>query len=114
MKKIFLFLLLYTYSLFTSAGVVDTLKVHSDVMNRDIPVVVVRPSSTVAQSPAKGKKSKKAAMPEVAKCPVVYLLHGEYQVTQPLSSVSATKVISPWNPRSCQLKVCLKGFPSKK
>ncbi len=50
MKKIFLFLLLYTYSLFTSAGVVDTLKVHSDVMNRDIPVVVVRPSSTVAQS----------------------------------------------------------------
>lgn len=78
MKKIFLFLLLYTYSLFTSAGVVDTLKVHSVVMNRDIPVVVVRPSSTVAQSPAKGKKSKKAAMPEVAKCPVVYLLHGAY------------------------------------
>lgn len=78
MKKIFLFLLLYTYSLFTSAGVVDTLKVHSVVMNRDIPVVVVRPSSTVAQIPAKGKKSKKAAMPEVAKCPVVYLLHGAY------------------------------------
>lgn len=78
MKKIFLFLLSYTYSLFTSAGVVDTLKVHSVVMNRDIPVVVVRPSSTVAQSPAKGKKSKKAAMPEVAKCPVVYLLHGAY------------------------------------
>ena len=78
MKKIFLFLLLDTYSLFTSAGVVDTLKVQSDVMNRDIPVVVVRPSSTVAQSPVKGKKSKKAAMPEVAKCPVVYLLHGAY------------------------------------
>ena len=78
MKKIFLFLLLYTYSLFTSAGVVDTLKVHSVVMNRDVPVVVVRPSSTVAQSPAKGKRSKKAAMPEIAKCPVVYLLHGAY------------------------------------
>lgn len=78
MKKIFLFLLSYTYSLFTSAGVVDTLKVHSVVMNRDVPVVVVRPSSTVAQSPAKGKKSRKAAMPAVAKCPVVYLLHGAY------------------------------------
>ena len=78
MKKIFLFLLLYTYSLFTSAGVVDTLKVHSVVMNRDVPVVVVRPSSTVAQSPAKGKRSKKAAMPAVAKCPVVYLLHGAF------------------------------------
>ena len=78
MKKKLLFLLFYSYSLFTSAGVVDTLKVHSVVMNRDIPVVVVRPSSTVAQSTVKGKKSKKAAMPEVAKCPVVYLLHGAY------------------------------------
>lgn len=78
MKKRLSTLLIFTYSLFVSAGVVDTLKVHSDVMNRDIPVVVVRPSSTVAQSPVKGKKSKKAAMPEVAKCPVVYLLHGAF------------------------------------
>ena len=78
MKKKLLTLLIFTYSLFTSAGVVDTLKVHSDVMNRDIPVVVVRPSSTVAVTSAQGKKSKKAAMPEVAKCPVVYLLHGAY------------------------------------
>lgn len=78
MKKELLTLLIFTYSLITSAGVVDTLKVHSDVMNRDIPVVVVRPSSTVAQSPAKGKKSKKTTMPEVVKCPVVYLLHGAY------------------------------------
>ena len=78
MKKRLSTLLIFTYSLFASAGVVDTLKVHSDVMNRDIPVVVVRPSSTVAQSPVKGKKSKKAAMPEVAKCPVVYLLHGAF------------------------------------
>lgn len=78
MKKTLLTLLIYTYSLFASAGVVDTLKVHSDVMNRDIPVVVVRPSSTVAQNSVKGKKSKKVAMPEVAKCPVVYLLHGAY------------------------------------
>ena len=69
MKKKLLTLLIFTYSLFTSAGVVDTLKVHSDIMNRDIPVVVVRPSSTVAQTPSKGKKTKKAAMPEVAKCP---------------------------------------------
>ena len=78
MKKELLTLLIFTYSLITSAGVVDTLKVHSDVMNRDIPVVVVRPSSTVAQSPAKGKKSKKTTIPEVVKCPVVYLLHGAY------------------------------------
>lgn len=78
MKKELITLLIFTYSLITSAGVVDTLKVHSDVMNRDIPVVVVRPSSTVAQSPAKGKKSKKTTMPEVVKCPVVYLLHGAY------------------------------------
>lgn len=78
MKKKLLTLLIFTYSLFTSAGVVDTLEVHSDVMNRDIPVVVVRPSSTVAVTSVKGKKSKKAAMPEVTKCPVVYLLHGAY------------------------------------
>ncbi|MBR5697824.1 MAG: esterase family protein [Prevotella sp.] len=78
MKKKLLLSLICTYSLFASAGVVDTLKVHSDVMNRDIPVVVVRPSSTVAQSPVKGKKSRKAAMSEVAKSPVVYLLHGAY------------------------------------
>ncbi len=59
MKKILLTLLVVACSSFTSASVVETLKVHSDVMNRDIPVVVVRPSTT-------------------AKCPVVYLLHGAF------------------------------------
>ena len=59
MKKILLTLLVVVCSSFTSASVVETLKVHSDAMNRDIPVVVVRPSTT-------------------AKCPVVYLLHGAF------------------------------------
>lgn len=61
------------------AGVVDTLTVHSDCMNRDIPVVVVRPNSTVEQtSAAKGKKAKAVKPAPVAKCPVVYLLHGAF------------------------------------
>ncbi|MDO5447887.1 MAG: hypothetical protein Q4F34_08935, partial [Prevotellaceae bacterium] len=76
MKKKFLLILALCCSMATMAGVVDTLKVHSNVMNRDVPVVVVRPNSTVQQTA--GKKSKKAAKQVVAQCPVVYLLHGAY------------------------------------
>lgn len=46
------------------AGKVDTLKLHSDVMNRDIPVVVITPE-------------RKGAAKDV-RYPVVYLLHGAY------------------------------------
>ena len=46
------------------AGNVDTLKLHSEVMNRDIAVVVVTPTQTKANKDMR--------------FPVVYLLHGAY------------------------------------
>lgn len=79
MKKILFAILSVFCSATAMAGIVDTLKVHSDAMNKDIQVVVVRPSSTQKPvAPAKGKKAKVNVQETVAHCPVVYLLHGAF------------------------------------
>ncbi len=64
MKRIALSLILTLALSTVFAGTVDTIKVHSAKMNRDISVVVTTPSRT------KANKDKRF--------PVVYLLHGAY------------------------------------
>ncbi len=58
------------------AGEIDTLTLHSDVMNRDIEVIVVKPSVPKVMVKGKGKKAQIKA--EEKSYPVVYLLHGAY------------------------------------
>jgi S-formylglutathione hydrolase FrmB len=64
MKKLLLLLFLVISAVTVPAGTVDTIKVHSAKMNRDISVTVTYPTRT------KANKNKKY--------PVVYLLHGAY------------------------------------
>ncbi len=64
MRKLLLALSLALCVSVAVAGTVDTIKVHSTKMNRDIPVTVTLPARTKAN---KGKTY-----------PVVYLLHGAY------------------------------------
>lgn len=64
MKRLKTLTLLLVSACMAFAGKVDTLKLHSDVMNRDIAVVVISPT------PDKANRN--------ARFPVVYLLHGAY------------------------------------
>lgn len=64
MKKLLLLLFLVISAVTVPAGTVDTIKVHSAKMNRDISVTVTYPTRT------KANKNKRY--------PVVYLLHGAY------------------------------------
>lgn len=75
MKKVFVISLLLLISFgWVNAGTVDTLMLHSDVMNRDIEVVVVKP--TMKEVAKKKGKSSYVAPYDVTRYPVVYLLHG--------------------------------------
>lgn len=76
MKKIFTLLLAALSFGSAKAGDIDTLVMHSDVMNRDIEVIVVKPSAPT-QPVIKGKKAKTTPV-EQKHYPVVYLLHGAY------------------------------------
>ena len=60
MKRIFLFLLTAWLSISVNATIVDTIKVYSGSMKKDIRVVVIRPDNYAASK----------------EYPVVYLLHG--------------------------------------
>ena len=64
MKRLKILSLLLLSACMAFAGKVDTLKLHSEVMNRDIAVVVVTPTQTKANKDMH--------------FPVVYLLHGAY------------------------------------
>ena len=64
MKRLKILSLLLLSACMAFAGKVDTLKLHSEVMNRDIAVVVVTPTQTKANKDMR--------------FPVVYLLHGAY------------------------------------
>lgn len=64
MKKILFTLCFVASAISASAATIDTIQVHSDRMNKDIPVTVVTPSRTKAT--------------KNAKYPVVYLLHGAF------------------------------------
>lgn len=78
MKRFSSTLLSLLLAILASAGTIDTLKVHSTIMNRDIDVVVVRPSAdVVSTTPKSAKKSKRTPVSDV-RYPVVYLLHGAY------------------------------------
>jgi len=45
MKRLLIFLFYAAVTLTASASRVDTVVIHSDVMNRDIPVVVIVPTA---------------------------------------------------------------------
>ena len=81
MKRLVISLVSLLAVVLAEAARIDTITIHSDVMNRDIPVLIVSPS---AQQPVKAAR-KKTTSPagqgvEGAGCqyPVVYLLHGAY------------------------------------
>ncbi|MBQ8046847.1 MAG: esterase family protein [Prevotella sp.] len=78
MKKTLISLCCLLMACAVKAGKVDTVVIHSDVMNRDIPVIIVSPTLPVqVQKTVKGKKQP--AMPRIEmRFPVVYLLHGAY------------------------------------
>lgn len=64
MKRIILIFTALLLVCLTHAGTVDTLTLHSEVMNRDIEVIIVKPTVT------KANRNRTY--------PVVYLLHGAY------------------------------------
>ena len=96
MKRLLIFLFSAAVTLTASASRVDTVVIHSDVMNRDIPVVVIVPTAcadgcknyvyrldeTVDMNKKKKHKVKvKGQSPTVVtdkRFPVVYMLHGAY------------------------------------
>lgn len=76
MKRLVIFLVSLLAVVLAEAARLDTITIHSDVMNRDIPVLIVSPTVSTAQ-PVKGKR-KMSVVTQQRLYPVVYLLHGAY------------------------------------
>ena len=90
MKRLFVYLFASITALSVSASRVDTVVIHSELMNRDIPVIIIVPTENVIgcklsaaevskkSSNKKKIKNQKSTDVDDKHFPVVYMLHGAY------------------------------------